>query len=225
MLKLLEVIVTSAEEAVEAERGGADRLELVRDLSDGGLTPSFATVEDVLRAVSIPVRVMVRENSSMSLGGPAELLVLKSRAAEFAQLAIDGMVLGFLHDGVVDVEATREVLEAARGCRVTFHRAFDELADPASAISELKGLRQIDRILTNGGTGTSEQRIVRLLECQKAASPEIHILTAAGLCAEFWNLLSAQPELTEIHIGRAARLPHTTSGRVDRDQIASMKSR
>jgi copper homeostasis protein len=36
---MLEVIACSVADAVAAERGGADRLELVRDLNVGGLTP------------------------------------------------------------------------------------------------------------------------------------------------------------------------------------------
>ena len=63
-MKLLEVIVTSVGEACEAEEGGAGRLELVRDLASEGLTPSSSIIEEVLAAVSIPVRVMLRDAHS-----------------------------------------------------------------------------------------------------------------------------------------------------------------
>ena len=53
-MKLLEVIVTSVDEARAAEEGGADRLELLRDLDVEGLTPVLALVEDVLASVTIP---------------------------------------------------------------------------------------------------------------------------------------------------------------------------
>src|SRR6188474_594629 len=56
----LEVIATSLEDAVEAEAGGADRIELVRDLAAGGMTPPLDLVDAVLSRVRIPVRVMVR---------------------------------------------------------------------------------------------------------------------------------------------------------------------
>ena len=53
--------MTSGAEAQAAERGGADRLELVRDLDVGGLSPSLDIVAEVLATSSIPVRVMLRE--------------------------------------------------------------------------------------------------------------------------------------------------------------------
>ena len=59
--KILEVIVSSLEDAKQAEAGGADRLEVVRDLEVGGLTPDFQLVEQIAGAVRIPIRVMLRE--------------------------------------------------------------------------------------------------------------------------------------------------------------------
>ena len=60
---LLEIIAETVEDAREAEQGGAGRIELVRDLDRGGLTPP-PLIEAVLKAVRIPVRVMVRESES-----------------------------------------------------------------------------------------------------------------------------------------------------------------
>jgi len=76
MSALLEVIVTSVEEAVEAQAGGADRLELLAAPEHAGLTPSCSTVENVVRSVSIPVRVMLRDEPSMSVGSSAEFAEL-----------------------------------------------------------------------------------------------------------------------------------------------------
>ena len=58
---LLEVIAASVADAKAAQEGGADRLEIVRDLDQGGLTPPFDLVEEIAAAVEIPIRVMLRE--------------------------------------------------------------------------------------------------------------------------------------------------------------------
>jgi copper homeostasis protein len=68
---LLEVIACSVADAIEAERGGAGRLELARELGRGGLTPSPDLVQEVRQAVAIPVRVMLRENDGYEAGGAA----------------------------------------------------------------------------------------------------------------------------------------------------------
>ena len=46
----------SVADAVAAEKGGAGRLEVVRALEAGGLTPPISLVKDIVAAVSIPVR-------------------------------------------------------------------------------------------------------------------------------------------------------------------------
>lgn len=61
MTPLLEVIACSVGDAVEAEKGGASRLEIVRDLGRGGLTPPLELVAEIKRAVNVPLRVMLRD--------------------------------------------------------------------------------------------------------------------------------------------------------------------
>jgi copper homeostasis protein len=223
MAPLLEVIVTSVEEAREAELGGADRLELVRAFEAGGLTPALTVVEEVVQAVAIPVRVMLRENASM-MAHPGEIGNLQRMARELAQLRVAGLVMGFVRDGALDLNTMREVLGAAPQLRVTMHRAFEHVADPIGAIEQLKGLSQIDRILTRGGVGGWEQRKRSLLEWQAVAAPEIGILVGVGLRTSILREFAQDSNGFEFHVGRAARLPHTADGTVSREQIARLKA-
>ena len=131
---LLEVIVQSLSDAREAARGGADRLEVVRNLKAGGLTPPHDLVRDIAAEVSLPLRVMVRENDGYSTH-PGERTALADAAARFADLGVDGIVIGFARDGQPQIEHVIDVVPAA--VRVTFHRAFDQLADPCGAIARL----------------------------------------------------------------------------------------
>jgi copper homeostasis protein len=221
--KILEVIVTSREEAIEAEAGGANRLELVRSPGQGGLTPRLELVRQVVEIVSIPVRVMLRENPSLSLANSSEMTILQSLAAELASLPIDGLVLGFVRGDEIDTTSTQALLGAAPGCRVTFHRAFEQALDPLAAIRGLKKIPQIDRILTSGGAGSWPRRKSRLLEWQRAAAPEIKILVGAGLSSTVMADVLADPDLHEVHVGRAARIPHEYSGTVSRQQVARLR--
>jgi len=224
MPKLLEVIVTSLEEAREAELGGADRLELVRAFEVGGLTPAPEIVEQVVRAVSIPVRVMLRENASMSATDAREIGELQLRARQLAQFAIDGLVLGFVKDGSLDLATMGEVLAYVPGCRATLHRAFEHVGDAATAIQQVKAFPQIDRILTSGGEGSWPKRKARLVEWRAAAEPEIRILVGVGLRTSILAEMSHYPEEFEFHAGRAARIPHTTAGEVRRQEVAKLKA-
>jgi copper homeostasis protein len=217
------VIVTSLDEAIEAELGGADRLELTRSLEMSGLTPPLSLVQSVVERVSIPVRVMLRENASMSIRSQTEINTLQTSTRALAQLPIDGLVLGFINRDVLDLAATKQVLAAAPNCRATFHRAFDNLRQPLRALQELKQLPQIDRVLTSGGEGSWAERKARLLAWRSAAVPQIKIILAAGLCASSLAENSKDLSDIEVHVGRAVRIPQVTSGTVNRSQVAALK--
>jgi copper homeostasis protein len=222
-LEILEVIVDSLQDAVEAEAGGADRLEVVRDLDQGGLTPGIELVREIAQKVKIPIRVMLRENGSMALRNELELDVLCCHAAEISRIGVDGIVAGFVTDDKVDVKTLQRITEAAPDLHITFHRAFDDLPDPLEAIRTLKTLPQVVRILTIGGSGTWPERRLRLHQWQQEAAPEIKILAGAGLQERVFQDLRADLYISEVHIGRAARIPQETSGRVSRIQVAQLK--
>ena len=61
----LEVIVTSKEEAIIAQKYGADRLELIHDFEHGGLSLRLELTKNVCESVTIPVNVMFRSQVSM----------------------------------------------------------------------------------------------------------------------------------------------------------------
>ena len=56
----IEVCVSSIEMAIEAEKGGADRIELCSALSEGGLTPFASLIEMVKERLNIKTMVMIR---------------------------------------------------------------------------------------------------------------------------------------------------------------------
>ena len=218
---LLEVIVSSLDDALEAERGGAGRLEVVNHLEVGGLTPSFETVQEICQRVVIPVRVMLRCSES-HIPRPDEVEILAQQAEQLAALGIDGLVLGFLREDCVDVASTRQVLGRAPNLKATFHRAFDETAHPLSEIGRLKELRQVDRILTDGGNGPWEARAKRLENYQQAASPEITILVGGGLDRVAIEHLRSETQLREFHTGRAVRVPGEACGVVREARVREL---
>jgi copper homeostasis protein len=224
MSVFLEVIVTSIEEAIAAERGGADRLELVRDLNQGGLTPSCSLVEEVVASVKIPVRVMVREADSMQITDAAEKSRLQRSIQRFSEYPIDGLVLGFLKEGQVDTCTLTDLLPHDLKCNVTFHRAFDETADGVCAIEVLKLYRQIDRILTTAGQGSWSSRRARLDQWQSLSAPEIQMLFSIGRDTSQLSELHGSPRRYEVHVGRAARISHVNSGAVSEDYVAALKN-
>lgn len=206
-MRKIEIIAQSVDDAREAEAGGAHRLELVRDIEAGGLTPPLSLVEGVLAAVRIPVRVMVRENGGFGCAGELARLIDKARA--LADLPVDGVVLGWLHKGTVDTAALDAVLGHCR--RATFHRAFEHAASPAAALAELRSRPMIDRLLVSGDAAS-------LTRLAREAQPEIEVIAGGGLTeARIAQLARATP-VREFHCGSAAR----ENGRVRAGKVRAL---
>lgn len=200
----IEVIVQTLEDAREAARGGADRLEIVRAIREGGLTPPLSLVRAIAAETRLPLRVMVRENSGFATSA-AELPLLCAAAAAFAAEGFDGLVTGFAANGQPDIRAVEDVLEAAPNASVTFHRAFDALADPLSAIDSIAGIRGVDRILTSGGTGGPAARTVRIREFSERAGDRLIILAGGGVDLHTFISMARSGWVREVHVGRLAR--------------------
>ncbi|MEN3330137.1 MAG: copper homeostasis protein [Acidobacteriota bacterium] len=202
---ILEVIVCSLADAIEAQKGGAGRLEVVRDLDRGGLTPSLELVRAIKEVVDLPLRVMVRESDGFETSGEMEIERLCDAASEFSSLGVDGLVMGFLKRGTIDLELTSRVLACAPGLKATFHHAFESAADRLQAVTQLKSLAQVDRILSSGGSGEFEERRGRLAAYEQAAAPEIKIIAGGGIDPNAIEILRHTTSIREFHVGRAAR--------------------
>jgi copper homeostasis protein len=217
---LLEVIVCSVRDAIEAERGGAGRLELVRDLHRGGMTPSVELVEAVLSAVTIPVRVMIREADGYDAGDPRQIEQLAGLARRVGSLGVQGLVCGFTRDGRIDVPAVDTVAQACGSAWLTFHHAFDDLPDPTMALRELQQWPCVDRVLTSGGPGDWKRKAERMREWA-GVTARIGILGGGGVDLAALRVLSVAG-LAEVHVGRAARDPATVEGAVTSSRVAEL---
>lgn len=219
---LLEVIVQDVVDAREAARGGADRLEVVRAIHDGGLTPPLQLVREIAAAVSLPLRVMVRENAGYS-SDARERPVLRRAVEAFAVAGVDGVVIGFAAAGRAQLDDLADVMQGAAGVNITFHRAFDQLRDPLGSIDALAGLVPVDRILTSGGEGTAAARCERLRAYQARAGARLTIIAGGGVDEEMLAELARTGSTREVHVGRAAREGADPDGTVSAARVERLR--
>ncbi|MFJ8749491.1 copper homeostasis protein CutC [Streptomyces sp. NPDC102441] len=211
---LLEVIALDAEDAVAAQAGGADRLELVTDMAADGLTPPLAVFESIRDAVGIPLRVMLRVADGFAAGDIA-VLVEKARAMRAA--GAEEFVLGFLdQDGHADLVAVERLVAELNGCPWTFHRAIDRAADRDVLRKHLADLPGLDTYLTAGSPSGVDAGLETLIaEAERSDLPgyEPRIMVGGGLRLDHLPQLRAAG-VEAFHIGGAAR-PGGWSGPVD----------
>lgn len=219
---LLEVIVCSVADAIAAQNGGAGRLEIVRDLECGGLTPKLDLVRQIRDVVDLPLRVMLRESVGYDVRDDDEVDTLSVAARDFEALGIDGLVLGFLKDSRVDVELTARVLACAPTVKATFHHAFEDTSDKVNALSSIKAFSQVDRILSSGGSGDLNSRIRRLSEYESRATSKIEIIAGGGINSTNISLIKRCTGIREFHVGRAARDHLHVNGPVSADLVEEL---
>ncbi|WP_333752280.1 copper homeostasis protein CutC, partial [Streptomyces sp. IBSBF 2394] len=167
---VLEVIALDVEDAVAAQAGGADRLELVTDMAADGLTPSAATVAAIRAAVDIDVRVMLRLADGFAAGDVERLTRV---ADEMREAGATQFVLGFLDaEGDVDLGAVERIAEVLDGCRWTFHRAIDRAANRDALRKQLADFPGLDTYLTAGAAGGVDDGLTVLLaEARRRGEP------------------------------------------------------
>jgi copper homeostasis protein len=220
---LLEVIVQSLPDALAASAGGADRLEVVRDIHAGGLTPALGLVRRIKHETALPLRVMVRERDDVVLE-PSDVGALRGAASEFASLQVDGLVIGFLRDGTPDIDGLATVVGAASSMPVTFHRAFDAVNDPLAAIDRLLGVPQVDRLLTSAGEGgPAFVRCERLHSYSRRAGDRIAVIAGGGIDEYMLGMIAKTGCVREVHVGRLAREGNDPAAPVSADRVKRLR--
>jgi copper homeostasis protein len=222
---LLEVIVQTVNDALAAQDGGADRLEVVREIDVGGLTPSMALVDAIQAATHLPLRVMVRENAGFDMG-EGELPALRAAVAALEARRVEGVVIGFARGGEIALDELSRVLNDTPRVRVTFHRAFDTLRTPLDAVARLAARPQIDRILTDGGPGSPLERSRRLAalgERGRMGGADITIIAGSGVDDEALRVFVETACVREVHVGRAARADGRANGPVSAQRVRQLR--
>ncbi|MFD4414908.1 copper homeostasis protein CutC [Streptomyces sp. NPDC058476] len=202
---VLEVIALGVEDAVAAEAGGADRLELVTDMAADGLTPPVETFAGIRAAVDISLRVMLRLTDGFAAGDADGLVRV---AGEMRTAGADEFVLGFLDEhGGPDLAVVERIVAELDGCRWTFHRAIDRAADRDALRKQLADLPGLDAYLTAGSSaGVDDGLAVLVAEAARRGEPgyEPRIMVGGGLRLAHVPRLRAAG-IDAFHIGGAAR--------------------
>ena len=179
--RLLEIAAGSLESALAAQAGGADRVELCGSLDGGGVTPSFGMIaapRDLLRP---PLYVLIRPRAGDFVNSPPELESMHRDVEACTRLGCDGVVIGALDAaGSVDVAGCRSLVAVAGSMGVTFHRAFDCVADRRAALDAMVALG-CERILTSGGADSAELGAAVIAADIAHAGGRIALMPGAGL--------------------------------------------
>lgn len=201
------MIALDARDAVAAEAGGADRLQVVADPAADGLTPSADTVAAIAKVCTLPQMVLLRPGTGATIS-PAELVDLRVKAKELAAAGAAGFVFGFLTpEGAVDLAATEALIHAVAPLPWTFHRVIDRAADPRAAWRSVRLQPNLATVLTAGApTGVGDGLAV--LRDRADAGDAPLILAGGGLRREHVRPLLGYG-IRAFHVGGSVRTAWT----------------
>lgn len=175
-----EACVETLEEAISAEKLGADRVELCTDLENNGLTPSPDLMQKTCAEIQIPVMVMIRPRAGNFCYSEQEIQQMQRDIDEAKNAGAAGVVFGLLTpEKKIDEKNTRLLAEYAHPLPITFHKAIDESKYPVDEIKVLKKIHGIKRILTSGGKPTAYEG-VKMVKKMIAITKGIQIILVAG---------------------------------------------
>ncbi len=178
---LLEICCGSIDDAIESEKGGADRVELCSALFLGGLTPSIGTIQEAKQRLKIPVIVMVRPRGGGFCYTEAEMSTMERDTESALQSGADGIVFGVLQaNGKVDTERSQRIRKLIGTKQAVFHRAFDVTPDPLEALEQLIDMG-VRRVLTSGQKDSAPQGAELIRKLVERAGDRIEILPGGGI--------------------------------------------
>lgn len=199
---LMEVCCGSVDDVVQAQKAGADRVELNSCLFQGGLTPSIGSLIAAKENSTIPIMSMVRPRQGGFCYTNAEFRTAMLDAEQLLLHGTDGIVFGFLHDdGTLDVERSREIVALAGDRQTVFHRAMDVVPDWRKTLEELIKLG-VTRVLTSGQMPDSFYGAETLRQMIEFAQGAIEILPGGGI--KHWNIdrVIEITGCTQVHVSR-----------------------
>ena len=178
---IIEVCAESYEYAVKAEKAGADRIELCKDLYLDGLTPDDESAKRTINKLDIPVFILIRPRGGDFIYSHEEFELMKRDILKFKKMGCKGIVSGVLNDdNTIDIKKTKELVELSRPLEFTFHRAFDKVNNPLNEIENLIELG-IDRVLTSGQKEKAIDGLVLLKQLNSISKNRIKIMPGSGI--------------------------------------------
>ncbi|MFA6277462.1 MAG: copper homeostasis protein CutC [Pedobacter sp.] len=215
----LEACANSFASALAAENGGAIRVELCENMSEGGTTPSYAQIKLCKERLNIQIWPIIRPRGGDFLYSDDEFELMKEDIKICKILNCDGVVTGILlANGEVDKNRCAELIELAHPMPIAFHRAFDMSNDLEKALEDLIDLGFV-RVLSSGGKENALKGIETLAKLVNQANGRIEIMPGAGINSE--NILEIKEKTGATVFHSSARVK-IASKMEYRNQISKM---
>jgi copper homeostasis protein len=222
---IIEAIADSLEDAKTAQTAGADRIELVTGLLEGGLTPSYGLIKSVCSELTIPVNVMIRPHSRSFCYTEEDLNIMLEDIEICRNLGAAGVVFGALtQEKKIDEDKLRKLIQTSKGLDITFHRAFDEVDNMSTALVVLQKYPEISRILTSGSKQKATEAVEELGQlAELSEGTGLSIMAGSGLTPQNLQAFLEKVNVSEVHFGSGIRFESSYQNPIDPNKIKTIR--
>jgi len=177
-----EACIQSYDEALIAQKSGADRIELCSQINLDGITPKKGLIKKIISSIEIPIRVMIRPRSGDFDYSEDELKLMESDIVDCKKLGVEGVVFGVLNkDTTINETATRRLVKGSFPLNVTFHKAIDLSYNSLSAVKILCKIPGITSILSSGRKTTAKDGAKLIKQMIDIAKNDLSIIPAGKI--------------------------------------------
>lgn len=224
----LEVVTTNLTDVKDAEKYGADRVELISAMNELGLTPSYGVIKEAVSLVEIPVNVIIRPHNQSFHYNKNDIKTMIADIQMVKKLGANGIVVGPLTaDNQIDIDVLEQLLEYSEGLEVTIHRAIDFSRNQVEALHILKKYPEITTILTAGGNYNAPEAIEEVDQLLDIAK-DSHLKMMIGNGLKRDNLEGFlknvnRERIDSLHFGSDVRINQSVDQPLDEEKICNIK--
>ncbi|MGS0748937.1 copper homeostasis protein CutC [Halpernia sp. GG3] len=181
MLEIACFEITSAEVALQSS---ADRIELCKEITLGGLTPEIEEFKFLKKKYLKSIYVMIRPKGGGFFYDSEEFSGMIKSIELYKNSGADGFVFGVLDENnEVDKVRNSFLVELAKPIPCTFHRAFDRTKNLDKSCETLIEIG-FKNILTFGGEKSAMEGKENLKKLIEKYSDKINILIGGNVRSE-----------------------------------------
>ena len=185
-----EACVDNIQDAINAFKKGADRIEFCSNLNEDGLTPSNHDLLSLKKNISIPVRVMVRPHSNSFNYNEDDLINMRETIEFCKNQKFDGVVFGCLDDdNELDLNKIKYLADFAKPIKVIIHKAIDLTSSPLNSLKKLLEINNVNGILSSGGCETAELGTEVLKKMINISPNNFEIISAGKITNQNFKIL------------------------------------
>jgi len=194
----LEICAFNIKDCIDISKFDISRIELCTNKKKGGLTPSKNSIIKSLK-LNIPIHPIIRPRGGNFLYNKTELRQMIESIKFCKNIGCHGVVFGILDKkNKINIKMCKKLKTFCGNMSTTFHRAFDEIADPFDALESIIDLK-FDRILTSGQKKNAKEGIKLITQLAERSKNRISIMPGSGIRSNNIDLFLKNKNINEIH--------------------------